>query len=127
MTTRTFRINSGVNEDGLRLIISDDTSTEVVAKFELDPAQLFSLLKGGHAEVDGEMSSHLDRLGKTMLVESVDVPREFTDRIQFRDRDAKLDAGKVWVEGNHPGWDTYSPRHTNTGTVRVILRKWVSA
>lgn len=126
MTTRTFALESGTSEDGLRLIISDETSCEVVAHVQLDPTQIFTLMKGGSIKVDGRMSDHLDRVGKTLVVEQVDVPREITDGINFRDRDAKLHAGKVWAEGNHPGWDTYSPRHTNTATVRVVLRKWVS-
>lgn len=126
MTTRLFRIESGANEDGLRLGIQDAASGEVLAHVILNRDDLWSMLRGGSIRLEGRMTDHLDRIGKTMVNDMVEVPKDITNGLSFTDRDERAEAAVNWARVTHPDWDTYQPRHTNTSGVRVVLRKWVS-
>lgn len=127
MTTRTFRVDSGAGEDGLRLGVQDAASGEMLAQIQLSPEDLWRLLKGGSIQIDGRSTDHLDRIGKRMMVDTVNVPRDITDTVSSRDRDreGRLKAAVDWASVTHPNWDAYQAHHTNTGTVRIVLRKWV--
>lgn len=126
MTTRLFRIESGANEDGLRIGVQDAASGETLAQVILNHEQLWAMLRGGSIRLEGRMTDHLDRVGKTMVNDMVEAPKGVVQAVGY-DRDARLEAAANWARTEHPGWDTYAPRHTNTGGVRVVLRKWVSA
>lgn len=126
MTIRLFRIESGANEDGLRLGVQDAASGEVLAQIELNHEELWSMLRGGSLRLEGRMTDHLERIGKTMVNDMVEVPKDVLRDVGY-DSEERLQAATYWARVTHPDWDAYQPRHTNTGGVRVVLRKWVSA
>lgn len=117
-------IQSGSNQDGLRVTVIDEVSRTVLAEFKLTPGEVFELVKGGVVNVEGKIGNDLDRVGKLMLNDSVEVPRAITDPLTMN-QEARLMTGTDWARAGHPGWDTYSPRFTNRGTVIVTMRKWI--
>jgi hypothetical protein len=116
-----IRIECGVNSDGIRVEIVDPLSSVTVAGFNLDPEQIWQMMRGGIIHAEGEISSVLDRVGKTMTHESIVVPTEAIAASTYKDREA---AGERWARKNHPGWDSYSAHKNSSGGVRVIARKW---
>jgi hypothetical protein len=127
MPDNSFRVESGANRDGLRITIHDNASHEVVAYMQLDNDETLSLLRGGSFQVDGRITARLDRVGKIMMNDQVEVPRSVLNDFGYNDRDAKLQAAEQWARENTKDWEQFEPRHTNTGGVKVVMRKWVEA
>lgn len=132
MTELNFQISTGVGSDGLRLEVIDEASrTHVVTFNRLTPEQIYRILTGGTINVTGEMASEtsVGRIGKWMYNRSVDVPANVFTALGYGgygDREAKIIAGTAWAKKQHPGWDAHEARTTNSGGVRVILRRWVA-
>lgn len=124
MTKTNFRIETGSSTDGVHVRITEDISGVTIASFRLTGAEAFDFLRGSTIQADGVISDNLDRIGKTMVNESVEVPAA---EIQDVDYNKRTEAGERWARFNHPGWDVYDARRTNTAGVKVILRKWVEA
>lgn len=123
MTTRRFYIQTGSGSDGLSLHIEDDVSGMTLLDVRLTPEQAYNLMRGTMLHIDGLQTDRLDRVGKQMLNESVEVPGRVFNDAPYGDRE-KL--GEQWARENMTGWDSYEARRTNTGGVRVVLRKWVA-
>lgn len=123
MTDRIVTLQSGSGTDRLVLSIEDVASSITLARMELNPQQIWDLLRGSSFEVVAQMTDRLDLIGKTMEIQSVDVPGSFLLNVKYGDRAA---VGERWARDNHPGWEAYEARRTNTGGVTVVLRKWVA-
>jgi hypothetical protein len=115
------RIECGVNQDGVRMEIVDPVSGITMAQFRLDADQIWQMLRGGIIRAEGDISSHLGRVGKTMTHRTIDVPAEVIGASTYADREA---AGERWARRAESGWDSYSAHKNNSGGVKVIMRKW---
>lgn len=124
MIERKITIESGANGDGLRLNIKDGESGLSFAEVRLTPEQIWTMVRGGHMELTAEGTEHLDRFGKAMVHETFEVPDEVLDGSGWGPEALKL--ADSWTRVEHPGWDSYSARRTNQGTILVIARKYVA-
>lgn len=122
MSKRPVKIESGANSDGLRIYIRDEASGVMLAGFTLDTQQVWDVLRGGQASVEALMTEHFDRVGKTMEHESVYYSRDMFGRA--KPEQALADAEQL-ARADRPSWDEYDPRRTNTGSVQVVMRRWV--
>jgi hypothetical protein len=122
MTTRKIQIDTGRSRDSLSVRIADETSGETLAAFRLDQEQFFTMTGGGSLHLDAAMTDHLDRVGKTMVVDSEEV--EARD-LRASTYDQRVNDAVELVRADRPGWDEYSGRRTNRASVLVTMRKWV--
>lgn len=122
MNQTEIRIESGRNSDGLRIYVKDEVSGVMLAGFTLDAQEAWDLIGGGVIHVEGIVTDHLERVGKTMQhAQEVyharhDLPGSTYDQLV-------ADAEQA-ARADRPGWDEYSGRRNNTGGVTVTLRKW---
>jgi hypothetical protein len=123
MPERTFEVQSSSGPDGLRIIIEDESSCQIVARLNLTPEQAYNLLRGTTMTLTGTQTDRLDRIGKRMVNEFVEVPDSVFNDAPYGDRER---LGRQWAQENAPGWDVYEARRTNAGGVRVVMRKWVT-
>jgi hypothetical protein len=107
----------------MTLHIEDDVSGMTLLDLRLTPEQAYGLMRGTALHIDGVQTDRLDRVGKQMVNDSVEVPGRFFNDAPYADRE-KL--GEQWARENVPGWDSYEASRTNTGGVRVVVRKWVA-
>ena len=124
MAERPIRIESGNNGEGLRIYIRDDASGVMLAGFTLDVHQAWDLLRGGSTRgITAMMSDRLDRVGKTMVNESVIVTRKQLSASTHDQMEA--DAVEL-VRADRPGWDTYEARRRGggSGDIQVVMRRW---
>lgn len=120
MPDAKIRIESGRNSDGLSMRIVDDVSGETLASFRLDAEEAFRVFGGAHETIDGKISGHLDRVGKTMRHESITYRREGYSA----DRDGLLRDAEDQARTEHPDWDSYSARFSNDARIIVTMRRW---
>jgi len=123
MTEREVRIESGSNGDSLRIHIRDSASGVMLAGIILDPQQIWSMLSGGTIRVGALMSNNLDRVGKTMVNESVIVTR---DQLKASTHDQQEADALQLVRADRPGWDEYEARRRGggSGSIQVVMRRW---
>lgn len=121
---QTGHWTSNVGTQGMSLTIEDAVSGLPLASIRLTPEQAYDLMRGAHISVEGEQTPDLSKIGKRMVHESFDVPPGVLDVVNYDEWES---TGERWARANHPGWDSYSARRSNSGTVRVIVRKWVPA
>ena len=117
-------IISASGERGVRLSIEDRASGVNLVEVNLTPQQVFDLVRGMHQEVEGEITPHLDRIGKTMEHDTVTVPAEIT-RYWPRFGVIAEKRAQDWAMEHAPGWETYTARRNNVGAVNVAVRRWV--
>ena len=122
MTERRFYLQTSTGSDVFRLHIEDDISGETLVDIKLDAKQAYDFLRGGTMHVNGGQSPHLDRVGKQMINESFEVPREI---LQPLERGEYLQAAETWAREAHPNWEQYEPRRNNSGGANVVVRRWV--
>lgn len=124
MPKATFQIETGANSDGLNFRVRDEPSGMTLASFRLSSDEIWQLLRNGHITIGGEVSSHFERVGKTMISEVFAVPKDELTGISFNDREAYGDA---WAEANlsGQGWEQFTSSRTNSAGIRVVARKWV--
>lgn len=123
LTEREVRVTSGVNTDGLRLQIEDESSATLLAEINLTPELIWELLRGGTFKRHAQTASDLSNVGKTMEVEFIDVPKDKLSHVSY---DEHLDAARAWAKFYHPGWESYFARRNSGGRVTVVARKWVA-
>ena len=123
MSERNVRIESGVNSDGLRVYVRDEASGVLLAGFTLDTKETWGLFQGGSVTTTAIMTDHLDRVGKTMTVDSVFYGR---DDLKASTYDQMLSDAEQMARADRPGWDEYEARRRGggSGTVQVIMRRW---
>lgn len=124
MGTFNARIETGSHTNGLSVRITDDKSGQTIASFQLDSAQVFDLVRGAMFDIEASITNHLDRIGKTMVTERVEVPADVLKGVHYSDRESY---GERWAQYNHPGWASYDARRNNMAGVNVVMRKWVEA
>lgn len=122
MPERTFVVQSGSGPDGLRITIEDESSGQTVALLNLTPEQAYNLMRGSSMTLTGKQTDRLDRIGKRMVNEAMEVPGSLLLEVEYGER---VSVGEEWARGIAPDWDVYEARRTNTGGVRVVVRKWV--
>lgn len=123
MSTRQVRIESGANSNSLRLEIKDDVSGVTLARMILEPEQIWKMLSGGSVLAEAVMTDRFDRVGKTMMNQSVTygpdvlIAANYDQQLRFAEAKAREDM---------PGWDTYDARRQGggSGKVVVVARKW---
>lgn len=121
MPEAKLEIMGGRSSDGLTVTIRDRISGVTLASFRLDAEQAWKFTGGTVLQVDGEVSSRLDRVGKTMQHDSVTL-----DRASYSgDRELMLRNAEQNAKDNHPYWETYSARFSNDGRIVVVMRRWV--
>lgn len=120
----------------VNLRVTDDASDEALVDVEIDAWEWWDLCTGSHRHFDAFVSPHLTRVGKVMLNDVVDVPRDVTqaavdgigyDREHMGHRKAAgEDAARAYAAGlpDADTWESLSPRETNHGW-QVIRRRWV--
>jgi hypothetical protein len=121
MPKRLIDIETGRGSDGVSFRIKDHSSGVTLAAFRLDREQMYNLTGGSIIHVEADQTAHLDRVGKTMVVDQVVVTR--ADLTASTYKQMETDAEQL-VKADRPGWDSYEARLTNRGTVRVVLRRW---
>lgn len=116
-------IQSGRSQESLQITVEDSISGQPLVNFTLDPDQIWQILGGGYVYLNGDIIApkHMHRLGKTMVVDSVVYDRKALSASTY---DQQLDDAEQLARADRPGWETYSPRRTNTGVVHVTLRRW---
>lgn len=114
-------LSTGRGTDRLTVRVEDEISGTSIVSFELDPDTVWRFLGGSHVEIDGMITEHFDRVGKTMRTDSVVYDRKALSASTY---DQQLDDAEQLARADRPGWETYSPRRTNTGVVHVTLRRW---
>ena len=124
MIETTLRVETGSGPDGIRVDIIDEKSGMSLATFKLDPGQVFDFVRGSSVEIQGQLIDSLDRVGKTMVVETVSYNR---DQLTGVDYGAQESYAASLAREAYPGWETYSGRRTGGGYggVKVVMRKWV--
>lgn len=124
MAEREIRIETGNNSEGLRVYIRDGASDVMLAGFTLDPQQAWDFLRGGTVRTNAVMTNHLDRVGKTMVNESVMYTSEDLKAYDHNDQEA---GAETMARADRPGWDEYDGRRRGGGVggVQVVMRKWV--
>ncbi len=130
MTERTFRIQTGhwhnnQGSHGMSLHVEDELSGVTVLDLQLSAEEAYDLMRGSTMTLTGHHSPHLDRVGKTMVNDSVTYASKDLGGWDL-DRDAKLAEGVKLAKVEFPGWESYEPRHTNSAGVTVVVRKWVA-
>jgi hypothetical protein len=107
--------------DRLTVRVRDEISRTTIVSFDLNPVETWWFLGGTHVETDGQVTENFDRVGKTMK----------TDAVVYSSQDLRASTydqlegdAEAMARADRPGWDTYSARRTNTGSVRVVMRRW---
>jgi hypothetical protein len=118
-----IRIESGRGSNDLRISVRDQISGTTLAQFTLTAEQYFTMAGGGHVDLDGKISEHLDRVGKS---EEVEVVHYGHDDLRASTYDGMLADAEQMARADRPGWDTYSSRRGGGGSTRitVTLRRW---
>lgn len=130
MTERKFTVETGHwnnnhGEHGMSLRIQDALSGVTLVSLQLSAEQAYDFVRGSHQELPGDQSPNLDRVGKTMVNDSVTYESRHLGGWNT-ERDAKLTLAVTMAKTDMPGWDSYEPRHTNSAGVTVVVRKWVA-
>lgn len=123
MTTPNIEIHSGRGTETLRITVSDEISGQTLASVTLDQKQIWDMLGGGILHVAGEVVEprHVHRIGKVMRTDSVIYGR---DDLKASTYEQMLEDAAAMAKADRPGWEVYSPRRTNAGTVHVVMRRW---
>ena len=123
MRKTNLRLETGRATDCITVRVEDEISGTTIVSFTLDPEQTFALLGGTSQHIDGQITEHFDRVGKTMRVDSV-VYTQQDLRASTYDQ-AEGDAEQL-ARADRPGWDTYSAhrRGGGYGAVQVTMRRW---
>lgn len=128
MTNTPIRISisnpssQDARDDGTVIIEMEDViSGETLGRVEMPAGRFHRLQLGTTMTFEGFHSSHLERTGKKLMVDSLAVPREVTSYEVGADAKAKA---TEWAEENKPAiWEEYSVRSTNQGW-KVIGYWW---
>jgi hypothetical protein len=112
----------------VQLRVEDHTSGEVLVDVELDAAQMWLLCQGGTQVWPAFVGVHLDRVGKRMENERVNLPPEHDDDTE---RDVARDVWRAVHEQLPEHWHDWGgaydePRTDNTRTRYTIVRRWVT-
>lgn len=109
--------------DRLSVRVVDEVSRTMIASFELKPEDMWAFLGGAYVEIDGEITDHFDRVGKTMVNESVIVTR---DQLKASTHDQQEADALQLVRADRPGWDEYEARRRGggSGSIQVVMRRW---
>ena len=111
----------------------DAASGSVLFDMEIKPEDWVQICRGLVYNGDAFIGQNLDRVGKTMQVESVPIPRDVMERAGYQ-RDAMKAAAEDWAEQHCSGpdapWasdggpDDWDVRHQNTGW-KILARRWI--
>lgn len=115
-----LRIEAARSND-LRISVIDEVSHTTIVRFTLSPEQVYAMVGGAYFEAEGEITDLWSRVGKTMVVDSVMYDRKDLPGSTY---EQLVDDAEQAARADRPGWETYEARRTNTGGVRVILRRW---
>jgi hypothetical protein len=123
VTARTVQIQTGRGEGDLRFYVKDQTSGVLLAGFVLSPEQIWRMLGGGQIDIEATTTNHFERVGKTMVTESVVYDRNDLKASTYDQMEA--DAEQL-ARADRPGWDEYSARRLGGGLggIRVVMRRW---
>jgi hypothetical protein len=114
-------LETGRATDRLTVRIRDEVSRTMIASFDLTPELWWQTCGGGTVDVEGMITDHFDRVGKTMEVTSEEFSHEDLAASTY---DQQLADAEMATRADRPGWDEYNARRTNAGTVHVTLRRW---
>lgn len=129
MSEHKVRIETGGNPESLSFRIKDVNSGQVIISFDLSAKQAYKAFQGGSMIVDAKITDSPERIGKRIIVKTVDYSRQELVGPDNREiYGAKLlPLAKAFAEADpqYAGFETYSPRLTNTNGVTVVMRRWV--
>jgi primosomal replication protein N len=104
----------------VELRIEDRGSGEYLATIQLTADQWLNAQTGSSLNVNGFVSPHLDRIGKTMKHRQVPVPREVLT--SYKRDEAQVEAHD-WADAFVNDGESVEVRNTNAGWV-AIYRWW---
>lgn len=103
----------------VRLRIEDAPSGEALVEVYFDAGQWLNVTSGTSLTLPGFVGNHLDRVGKKMDVQTVDIPRAIASGRDV-DKEAILD----WIKTQGIGpYDSIEFRNTNHGWI-ALFRRW---
>jgi hypothetical protein len=106
-----------------RLRIEDRTSGELLAEITITAEEWLRLTNGTVLTVNGNVSPHLDRVGRKMVVRQVPVPREAVT--SYHQQEGKEQA-TAWAKPRAEEGETTEVRNTSAGWI-TIYRSWPEA
>lgn len=117
----------GADLGHVELRVQDSTSGETLVRVQIDPAHMWRLVAGGSQSWPAFVSPNLDRVGKRMENERVNLPAPLDGDTE---KDVRRDVGHAVVkqlpEDWHYAWDAYdTPRVDNKRQRYTIVRRWV--
>jgi hypothetical protein len=122
----TFQVShrlSNVEPYGyVNVTVADEVSGEVLFDGPFSDSQFRQLLSSSMVHVEGFVSDDLQRVGREMRTEVVQVPDEVTNGVHFADRE---ESAKVWAENHRVkiGHETVRVDSTNRG-YRAVFHAW---
>jgi hypothetical protein len=99
--------------------IRDATSGELLLDAEISPEAWLDIMSSTHAEINGDTSSNLDRVGKKHSCESFAFPIQDGDG-KYPSR-LKAEIAKLLNAGWH---EVDAPRRNNQSQWVLVARKW---
>jgi hypothetical protein len=130
MSTMKLSVQGGMSTSNdhrtparFHLRIEDRTSSVLLADVTLTAEEWLRLTNGTMLTVDGDVSPHLERVGRKMVVRQVPVPRDAVP--SYNRTQAALEA-RDWAEPRAEEGETTEVRSTNSGWV-AIYRAWPEA
>lgn len=114
-------LESGRSNVNLSVRVVDPESRTLIASFTLNPQDFWDMSGGAYIEIGGELTEHFDRVGKTMVTDSVVYTAKDLSASTYDQMEA--DAEQL-ARADRPGWEMYAARRTNSGRVHVTLRRW---
>lgn len=129
MSEHKVRIETGANSESLSFRIKDVNSGQVIISFDLSAEQAYKAFRGGVVYVDAKITELPERIGKRMIVKTVGYSRQQlvgpADRYNYGADLLPLAKALAEADPQYAGFETYSPRLTNTGGAIVVMRRWV--
>jgi len=115
-------LQTGRATDRLTVRVIDEASRTEIVVFQLNPEDVWSFLGGAYTEVPAEITEHFDRVGKTMVTDSVIYSQH---DLKAYAHDDQVTGAEIMAKADRPGWDVYSGhRRGGYGGVQVVMRRW---
>jgi hypothetical protein len=130
MSTMKLTVQGGMSTSSdyrtparFHLRIEDRTSSVLLADVTLTAEEWLRLTNGTMLTVDGDVSPHLERVGRKMVVRRLGIPR---NAVPSYNREQAAVEARDWAEPRAEEGETTEVRDTNSGWI-AIYRSWPEA